>query len=463
MEIIEKIIKFLFDEPLYPILFAVFFIGIKLIKHVHKHLNDEKIFVMDKILVNDESITSYKNKIEQSLLYKPSRYKEKLQKVLSYIDNIFGKLEIFSFKAIERLIIFSIIYSFLFFYLVWLFGGEGKIGELQLITNDNKLTVTLYLIFQITILYLLFQYLNPIENLIIKHLSLISSNHFSKNVVGILGPVVGIVVIVFVLVVVVVIGIGVGVIGIEVIEGEGGVVGVVGIILGIVLGIGGGVGVGVIGIGVIGVVLGAGEGGIVLSNNILYLLFFLILPLFNTIFDYSSMYFSRYYSQKIIESQYKWQIFLDLFIDLIIGIILFVGLALTLFYTLEFSNLYFSKDKALFIPIEHYKTLFCAYDFFHKDILWITLMFTSTLLPTFLHLGLALYSLVQFILVKPHLHNIVQQLSTLTETNNFEKEKIAYALSLHRLRIWIHGYILSAKVLLVTFISLLIVLSTKVT
>ena len=438
----QNLINILIEEPLYFMLISLVISFLALVKYVRKDLKQEKWEVMEKVLTNETSISSYKEEIKSSLHHKPSLYKNSLKKVLNQIDSIFGNLELVSYKALDKHILFSILYTFLFFYIVWLFGGDGKIGELQLIQSENRLVVTLYLFFVITTFYFSFKYLDTIIDFIINKIPFIDDNSLSA-------------------------------------EGEGGVVGLVGLgLVGAVgLGLGlelrfvlvvvvGGVVVG--GVGVVGgVIVGVGV-GVVVSNSlnadgILLLLFFLILPFINAIFDYLSMYLSRYFAQNILKTNNKWKVFADLILDLVFGIILAFGLAYILFYTIDYANTSIINDKMLHIPIEHYKELFLTGDVFNRDILWITMMFASTLIPTFMHFILALYSFVLFILVKPHLHHLVEELSILDEDDHHHKETISKNLALHRLHSWLRIYIASGMILIVAFIVVLLMLIEKLT
>ncbi|MBF0175166.1 MAG: hypothetical protein HQL83_17285 [Magnetococcales bacterium] len=53
-------------------------------------------------------------------------------------DRIFGPALFRSFKSFDRCLAFSFIYSFIFFYMGWLFGGSGQVGNVTLL-NDVKI------------------------------------------------------------------------------------------------------------------------------------------------------------------------------------------------------------------------------------------------------------------------------------------------------------------------------------
>jgi phosphatidylglycerophosphatase A len=203
-----------------------------------------------------------------------------------------------------------------------------------------------------------------------------------------------------------------------------GIAGVVG--LGVVVGLGG--------LGGLGVGVGVVATGKLNSYNILLILFFIILPLVNSIFDYLSMYFSRYFASKILETDKKLVILLDLIYDFLIAIVLLFILSFTLFFITDITNTFIIKDEARFIPIETYKTQILNNPF-DKDILWITLMFISTLIPTFLHFLLATYAIMASFAIKPHLHTLSDELKTLlpNDPDCLKKEEIAKSLVHYRI------------------------------
>ncbi|MDQ7085607.1 MAG: hypothetical protein Q9M36_12155 [Sulfurovum sp.] len=140
-------------------------------------------------------------------------------------------------------------------------------------------------------------------------------------------------------------------------------------------------------------------------------------------------------------------IFLDIIVDILIAMLLFVSLSLALYGAINLSNIYLIQEEALFIPIEDYKALLFNGEYFHAEVLWITLMFLSTLLPTLLHFVLFVYALVQFILVKPHLHELVKELETLELDNHHKKDVVASALAKYRLSTWLHFHLWGATLL----------------
>jgi len=442
--VLEKIKQFVVSLPpeyVFGIFIATLLAFPFFINYVRNQLKEEKQYIMKNLLTTKESIDSFKNEINEQLKFNPSLYKLLLKDVLNFLNKYLGPLKLFSYQAFDKHLLFSLIYSFVFLYLVWLFGGDGKIGTLEVIPNKNRVIVSLYLIFEIIIIYLLSSHAKQIRNFLAKQVPYFS--HQSNTWQALL-------------VAAIVVGVGVGVIA-------GWVVDVVGVVAAVV------VGVGVVAAVVVGVVGVVTVVGVVVStlinhidpNTILYLLFFLILPLINAIFDYISMLFSRYFAKKILETHNKWKVFLDLVLDLLIAALLFVALALTLFYVIEFSNVHIIKDEALLIPIETYKTQLMSNPF-DKDVLWITLMFVSTLLPTLMHLFLGLYSFVAFVLVKPHLHKLVEELNKLELKNNHKKEIVAKDLAQYRLADMMKVYIIIGMILVVAFSITLLMLLIKI-
>jgi len=357
--------------------------------------------LLKEIVTNDKTIKNYQEQLNQELKYKPSIYRTILYKTLGLLDQRLGEWRLFSTKAFKAHFYFSLIYSFFFFYLVWLFGGTSQIGNITLFTNPDRLITSLYLIFEIVIIYLLFRYDTKIVQFISNKLSL-SIKY--KDIIEILIYLV--------------------------------VVGAV-----VVVGVVGAVGVGVN------------------EDNISLIIFFLILPLINASFDYISMIVSRYYSQKMLKDT-KIELLGHLLIDLLIAIVLLILLAYSLYAVVELTNIYFIKKEELFIPIEAYKHQLLI-DPFARDVLWITLMFVSTLIPTLLHLILGLYSLLAMIIVKPHLHNLDKELKEINFENNLQKKSICEGLAQYELASSMKWYIFTSMFLILLSIFVMYIISIK--
>ena len=174
------------------------------------------------------------------------------------------------------------------------------------------------------------------------------------------------------------------------------------------------------------------------------------------------MYFSRLFAEKILKTNSKWKVFVDIVIDLAIALALLFALALTLFYTLEYANSFISDEKLL-IPIEAYKTQLLSNPF-DKEVLWITLMFFSTLIPTFAHILLGLYSLLALRVIKPHLSKLVDKLNSLTDNdpNNFKKHLMAKELAVYELTGMLKVYMLIGVAILLFLIGSVLALLMKI-
>jgi len=383
------------------------------IHFIKQQIQEESRYIASNILNNEASINSYASDLEKKVKPDTYFYKEYLHSTLDFVEKHLGKLKLFSYKTWEKHVTYSLIYSVFFFYLIWLFGGSRTIGTLNFFPNENRLIVSLFLIFEIITLYFTFYKTEQVINFLSRYVPLFSqlSNTWKEILV-----------------------VGVGVV----------------VVVGVV-------------VGVVGVVVGGGVGGggvVVNPTTILYLLFFLILPFINSIFDYLSMYFSRFFAYKILDTHKKWKVFLDVILDTLIAIALLIALATTLFYVLEYTN-GFIDDEKLKIPIEFYKTELLTNPF-SKDVLWITLMFASTLIPTLAHLLMGLYSLIALYVVKPHLQKLADALIELNKNdeNSYKKHLIAKELVLHEqslmLKIYmfigigiLFGFLLSAVALLI--------------
>ncbi len=409
---------------------------------------------VSNLLTNKKSIESYADKIKNEIKPDTFFYKKYLSATLKFVENYLGTLKVFSFRTLKRHFTLSLIYSFLFFYTVWLFGGEGKIGNFILLLNKNRLEISLYLIFEIIIFFLLFEKHRKLIYFWARKFPLFPhfSNTWQELIVDFTNFMVIMAVNVFVLKESLVVGEGFALVGL-LMETM-----VVMIMIGPV--IKGGIivlpALFVAGVAITNTI-GAGKVSI---TSIVTLLFILILPFINSIFDYLSMYFSRKYAYKILETHKKWKIFVDIFIDTLIAIALLILLATTLFYLLEYTN-HFIDDEKLKLPIEYYKTTL-LHNPFDKDVLWITFMFASTLVPTFAHVILGLYSFLALKVTKPHLEKLTNEMMGLSKEskNDFLKYEVAKEIVLHeQSTMRIIYYLMAIFIfcfLIVTFIALLL-------
>lgn len=407
--------------------YITFLIGIAttlvgLYLYTKNQLKTEKDEIIEKHLINNETINSYVQRLKTKTKHHPSLYKTLLENILNILSKLLGKLKIFSLQGFEKHLTYSFIYSLSFFYLAWLIGGDGRVGSHQLFPNENKIIVSLLLIFEIILFYSVIKYNNTIIYYLGKKTSFCSDTWiellFSVIIWGLIA----------------------------------------------IIAIGGGITVATIGIGVsivllLGIIASIAGIGLILllgfieligsSGLIIYFLFFLLLPFINAIFDYISMYFSRFFAQKILETTSKLKIFFDALLDLVIAIALLYLLAETLYFILDLTNVYLIKNKVMFIPIDYYREQILLNPF-HTDIVWITLMFISTLIPTILHMFLATYALLAYFVTKPHLHDLVAKLNDLkpNDPDYLKKEEVAKGLARYRLADMIKLYLIIGTLLI---------------
>jgi hypothetical protein len=419
---------------------------------IKNELKEKQQFIVDNLLTTIESTSSYADHIQKNIKPDTFLYKTYLQKTLNFLNKYLGELKVFSFSTWEKHFTYSLLYSFFFFYIIWLFGGSGNIGNLIFLANENRISTSLYFIFVIITLYLLFTREEQIQNFLTKKIPYFFklSNNWKKiiilvagiiigGIVGIIGLIIGLIGVIGVVVGVIIIGVGAGILGGEIIIG-----GTLGIVL-----------LGVILVGTLLIFNGIN------SANILYLLFFLMLPFINSIFDYISMYYSRLFAQKILKTDSKWEVFVDIIIDLAIALVLLFGLAFTFFYTLEYTNSFITDEKLL-IPIEAYTRQLLSNPF-DKEVLWIMLMFFSTLIPTLAHLVLGLYSLLALRVIKPHLGKVVDKLNSLKDNdpNSFKKYLIAKELAVYALSRMLNVYMIIGLSIIIGFGGSLLALLIK--
>ena len=372
-------------------------------------------------------------------------YRLRLKSSLDSLDNYIGKPS-WSWSAIGKNLslhyLLAIGYVFLVFFLIWFLGGENSIGAIEILPKKEsyleRFTVLVAIAFIGVLFYFLtskefekidekfqkkFQALLP-EN-IQKHSTLIQkgiisliafltfyqfnsfatslfiSIIFGLTIDSLLYAIVGGVV-VGGGVVVVVGGVGVGV-GVVVGGGGGVVVGVVvgvggvGVVVGVVVG---GVVVGVVG-GVVGVVvlvlLGIEsliETGVFFNaQNISLLIFFLLIPFLNGILDFISLSLSRYFSRKILNEN-LFLIVIHLILDFIFALLFLVALVFLLKYSIGLFNSL--VDTKLQIPLA---TMIdnAINNPWSIENAWVSFMLLSTLVPTLLHILLALVSILLYV------------------------------------------------------------------
>jgi len=297
------------------------------------------------------------------------KYKTNLQSLINWIDNIYNNSSLI--QNYSRHVTIAMIYSFMVFLLFWVLGADGKISSIKIINNleiynklqvgilitcyfgillffYNKVKLSIYsiILFSITIVlertlldtgYYLGINFSGISLFMIMLLfwKKMASYHLFKP------PLFGIFLMVF------------------------------GVLLLIPY-------------------------GIHTNNQEVYTLglFLILLPLANSILDYISLKVSKYMAEQIMQDNTILTILLHLLTDLIIAIILLLSLALFLHFSVELLNIFIVK------PIPMKEMLIATWnDPFSLKNGWITFMLFSTLVPTFVHLVLALGAL--FIAIMP--------------------------------------------------------------
>jgi len=167
----------------------------------------------------------------------------------------------------------------------------------------------------------------------------------------------------------------------------------------------------------IGIVSYLTKSNFFVKDNIALFLFFIIFPFLNAILDFLSLTISRYFSRKIANGESLFLILFHLLLDLVLAIVFFVGLAYILYYGVELFNIL--VDKKLQIPIGKMLVDAIKEPFALKNA-WITFMLFSTLIPTLLHILLALVSfLLQITNLSPFYAKLIEE-SELRETKKIK-------------------------------------------
>ena len=344
-------------------------------------------------------------------------YRYWLKNILDKIDNYLGKPKFstsFIFKNIMFHYGFAIFYVFVVFIIVWLLGGSGKLGALKILpAKDSFLdrgVVVFGLIAGFFIFYFVFKlsdkldiYNEKLNNLFerifnidgrIIHrvvssiIAFVVAYFISKNIILSIFSLI----LFFILYQIVVV-----------------------LLLGVVVG----------GVGAAAIVVGGGVGIFSLlngnnflnANNASLLIFLILIPFLNAILDFVSLTISRYFSRKIANGESLFLILFHLLLDLVLAIVFFVGLAYILYYGVELFNIL--VDKKLQIPIGKMLVDAIKEPFALKNA-WITFMLFSTLIPTLLHILLALVSfLLQITNLSPFYAKLIEE-SELRETKKIK-------------------------------------------
>jgi len=364
-------------------------------------------------------------------------YRLRLKSALDTLDTYLGK-PTFSWYSIGKNLSFhyllALSYVFVTFFIIWFLGGDNSIGTIEVLPQKEsyleRFTTLVGIVFMTVLSYFLFSeefknidknFKEKFKNLLPKSLqhssqliekiliflfifaslyyfqgfifaiifSLISITWRINSLlftIGILGGL-GLAGLVELGVTAIVTAGIVG--GVAEVVVAGAVTVEIGVVVGVVAGV----------IAVGGVVIMGGISSLINTSyfwnlyNTSILIFLLITPFLNGILDFISLSISRYFSQKILNEN-LFLILFHLVLDFIFALIFLFVLMALLYYSIDFFNTFI--DEKLQIPIDKmiYATL---QNPFSLDNLWITFMLLSTLIPTLLHIILALASLLLYI------------------------------------------------------------------
>nr|VFK50472.1 MAG: hypothetical protein BECKTUN1418E_GA0071001_100328 [Candidatus Kentron sp. TUN]VFK51717.1 MAG: hypothetical protein BECKTUN1418F_GA0071002_100328 [Candidatus Kentron sp. TUN] len=177
----------------------------------------------------------------------------------------------------------------------------------------------------------------------------------------------------------------------------------------------------------------------------------IFLPTINAFFDVASLQVSRYFIGKIKQDN-RHQNILWMAADVAVAIALLAGLYLTLFAALDVVDQWLFPETKFF-TVERWKELFWdKKDWFHPDILWLTLMASTTLFVTFIHLSLAFAHLFMPLWHRKDKKNIaglIREMKREAEGNADRKVSPAICRDLARAYYfpWEHGVVLGSLTL----------------
>jgi len=422
LEIFINILKSFTNDFSTPEIIAyivgIFIALIGLYNYAKKELKEEEKKILEIHFSSKETVDGYLKDIRKKLpLKNPSLYKIYLKQILDVLDKFFGKLKIVNYRSFKHIFLLSYIYSSLFFILGWFLGGSSTIGNTQILFDHinpiHRISMLLSFILTAISIYFIIKY---------KHLEKIHQKTFGKIFILLIKITGGqqqerldhTVMFIGMTFYMVYFWMLVGLFGIPLGRDGGGDFFIIIIILLSIYAF-------ILYIPIIILILLRSiiyfwsEKSllileiflmlllIIILLSLLYLfgyqgtiiafIFLIILPFINTFFDYISVYFSRLFAKKIYETDSSIKIFVDIIFDLLIALMLLYGLAWSFLYILDFVNMYLIKNQELMIPLEVYKNSLVNNPF-SQDVLWITLMFLSTLIPTFLHFCLFLYAVI---------------------------------------------------------------------
>jgi len=420
------------------------------------------------------------------------RYRENLASSLDFLDNRVGSN--FSFKAFDFSLYLALIYSFMSFFILWLFGASGTIGSIEILPSNSSLAdkaiSTLIFIFTFLFFYSLGNIRDNTKKILIEKLNI--SNKIVLEVINLVLIVLIILLVVGVVIGLLIVGEKVGLVGL--IIGLGLKIGVglrvkvakiIGLIIGIVIGLTGvGVIVVVVGklsgnlllllsfvvvvlllilvirggvIAVVGVLGGVGV-LIVISmvgvnmNTIIYFLFFLLLPAINSLFDWLSLSITRYLGYLATESYSRVKLLLLALLDAFLAGVFLIAILKTFETVINYFDIYiyftYSETRSFFDISQKIKDFFI--NPFDIDSLWIGAMILTTLIPTLLHLFFVLLKALWIPLI--FRDSVVDNLKkNLKSGARVKLSQVALILTIR----WIEPLLITIATLAITYIYLL--------
>nr|VFK62264.1 MAG: hypothetical protein BECKTC1821F_GA0114240_10726 [Candidatus Kentron sp. TC] len=110
-----------------------------------------------------------------------------------------------------------------------------------------------------------------------------------------------------------------------------------------------------------------------------------VLPALNAFFDLASLQLSRWFLDKIKEHD-RYLNILWIVADVLVAIVLLMGLYGAIFLSLDAVDRHLFPDATLFAADRWRELFWERRDWFHPEILWLTLMALTTLVVTAIHL-----------------------------------------------------------------------------
>jgi hypothetical protein len=135
LELLEKFVNDFSVGEYVGYIVGVILALVAFLNFIQNRIKEEKNEIIEKHLITKESIDEYIRNISGQLNHHPSLYKSLLSDVLNFLNKYLGELKLFSLKGFGTHYLISFLYSYFFFYLAWLLGGNGQIGILNFITN----------------------------------------------------------------------------------------------------------------------------------------------------------------------------------------------------------------------------------------------------------------------------------------------------------------------------------------